>query len=144
MRQDGYEILACDISNVVVDSLSANKKREMLVADAYKLPFSNGSFDVILDKGTLDALSCDKSRELLDLFEEIYRVLRPSGKYIVITSWNAQKRSPQLEALTWRVQHEAFPMSSETLTTRWLQLNNVFSTWPQNPIYFLEQIQQLS
>ena len=51
MREEGYEILACDISTVVLERL-AKKDREMITVDAYNLPFTNSSFDVIFDKGT--------------------------------------------------------------------------------------------
>jgi len=62
MREEGYEILVCDISTVVLEPL--DKKDREIIVDAYNLPFTNSSFDVIFDKGTLDALSCDKSRDL--------------------------------------------------------------------------------
>jgi len=117
MREEGYEILACDISSVVLERL-ADKGREMIAVDAYNLPFTNSSFDVIFDKATLDALSCDPSRDLQNLFEEIYRVLRPNGKYIVITPWNGPKRLPQLSSVSWRIHHEVIPMSLQTLATQ--------------------------
>ena len=48
--------------------------------DIRQLPLEDNSFDVVLDKGTLDALEVDKSEEtLVDLrktLSEVYRVLK--------------------------------------------------------------------
>jgi len=117
LREEGYEIMALDISTVILERL-ASPKREMVCADAFRLPFLNGMFDVILDKGTLDSISCDKSRSLSPFFQEIQRILRPNGKYICITPWNAAKRMPQLNQLGCRIEHEVLPMSLQTLATQ--------------------------
>merc|ERR1712129_299642 len=116
--------MACDISNIVLQRLSG-EKQEMITADAYNLPFTNSSFDVIFDKGTLDALSCDKTRDIQRLFTEIHRILRPNGRYICITPWNAPKRLPQLSSVNWSIPHEVVPMSLQTIATqRFNQLND--------------------
>ena len=51
--------------------------------------FDNGTFDVVYDKGALDALMGDNSIEAykcgVDLLEEISRILTFNGYYICIS-----------------------------------------------------------
>jgi len=119
LRAEGFEVLCCDISNVVLQRLSLkDPKREMCVCDGFKIPFKEKSLDVVLDKGTLDAISCDPMRDINPLLDEIFRVLRDGGKYILITPWNAPKRKPLLKKHSWQVEHEVIPMSLQTLATQ--------------------------
>ncbi|XP_049277949.1 eEF1A lysine and N-terminal methyltransferase homolog [Anopheles funestus] len=57
--------------------------------DATAMSFSDESFTVVLDKGTLDALFTDESTAVVTLvqkyFSEIGRVLRAAGRYICIS-----------------------------------------------------------
>ncbi|XP_076390191.1 eEF1A lysine and N-terminal methyltransferase homolog isoform X2 [Megachile rotundata] len=57
--------------------------------DATQLSYSDDTFSVILDKGTLDALMPDTKEETLTIinkyFKEISRVLRNGGRYICIS-----------------------------------------------------------
>ncbi|GFU29034.1 eEF1A lysine and N-terminal methyltransferase, partial [Nephila pilipes] len=50
------------------------------------LSFEEGSFSVVIDKGTLDALLTDTSQEVNDridtMFSQIDRVLRNGGRYL--------------------------------------------------------------
>ena len=51
--------------------------------------YADGSFDVVVDKGALDALMSVNSLEVknktIDMFNEILRVLSTNGKYVCIT-----------------------------------------------------------
>eukprot|EP00746_Dinoflagellata_sp_MGD_P138481 gnl/MRDRNA2_/MRDRNA2_72131_c1_seq1.p1 gnl/MRDRNA2_/MRDRNA2_72131_c1~~gnl/MRDRNA2_/MRDRNA2_72131_c1_seq1.p1 ORF type:complete len:243 (+),score=37.13 gnl/MRDRNA2_/MRDRNA2_72131_c1_seq1:74-802(+) len=48
--------------------------------------FESSSFDVVIDKGTLDALrTWRKGIEHQEMFSEVSRVLRPSGRYVSVT-----------------------------------------------------------
>lgn len=64
MFDDGYKgIVSIDISEVIVDKmrnemLKKNKNIPFLVMDATKMTYEDNSFDVVIDKGTLDALAC--------------------------------------------------------------------------------------
>merc|ERR1712216_892738 len=68
-----------DISEVCVNHMKAKHedKQEMQwqMMDARKLEFSEGTFDVVIDKGTMDSVLC----------KEGSRVLKPGGTYIVIS-----------------------------------------------------------
>lgn len=59
------------------------------VMDMTNMAFSDESFEVIFDKGALDALMSVEEEETRDratqMFQEIHRVLRPNGKYVCIS-----------------------------------------------------------
>ncbi|CAN5951111.1 unnamed protein product [Sphagnum jensenii] len=66
MFDAGYHnIVNIDISESVIDQMrkindGKGKKMEWLVMDGCDLKFPSASFDVVLDKGTLDAVICGK------------------------------------------------------------------------------------
>ena len=70
------------------------------VADARALPYADGAYVTVLDKGTLDALMCGDSAEAdaAALLSEAVRVLAPGGAYIMVTSAAPPARLALLEA----------------------------------------------
>jgi len=66
MHDDGYKnIVAVDISTVAIDMMrqrNAELRPEIqwCVGDAFKLDAEDDSFDVVIDKSTLDAIACDQ------------------------------------------------------------------------------------
>lgn len=57
------------------------------VGDVREMEYSTGTFDTIIDKGTLDCLFfLDETNEMiLQMLSEVYRVLKPEGRYCVVT-----------------------------------------------------------
>jgi hypothetical protein len=53
------------------------------------MTYEDGSFSAAIDKGTLDALAVDKEEATLAtvnaMFEDVSRVLRLGGRYIIIS-----------------------------------------------------------
>ena len=53
------------------------------------MPFTDGEYSVVLDKGTLDAIMPDSAPETMkrvdQMFGEIVRVLKVGGRYICVT-----------------------------------------------------------
>jgi SAM-dependent methyltransferase len=109
LRQTGKEILnkivCCDYSPAVIKTLKdnarieANKEQgdhpkscndsivEFVVADARELDYSDGSFDLVLEKGTLDAMLSDKemgTANCIRIVTECARVLTTGGTLAVL------------------------------------------------------------
>ena len=65
--------------------------------------FQNGSFNTILDKGTLDCILCGDNSvpNASKMMAEIYRVLAPGGHYMVITYGDPDYRKKYLETQPW-------------------------------------------
>ncbi|CAN0087291.1 unnamed protein product, partial [Hapterophycus canaliculatus] len=67
--------------------------------NALDLNFGDGSFDVVVDKGTLDALLCRSANDAHLMVAEMHRVLRKGGVYFQISAEDPEAR---LELLTGR------------------------------------------
>ena len=95
MYEDGYTTISnVDISDIVIDQMQEYYKEKIpslkfLKADIRNMKehFEDGSFDVVIDKGTLDSLLCGDSSgpNSIKALNEIYRVLKPNGVYICVT-----------------------------------------------------------
>lgn len=64
------------------------------VCDATNMPeFEDGSFDLVIDKGTYDALACDKQGRVDEkLMKEMMRVTKINGYLIEISNGTVEKR----------------------------------------------------
>lgn len=51
------------------------------------MTYPNESFDLVLDKSTIDALMCSDEplMSVCQMVEEVYRVLKPDGIYLIIS-----------------------------------------------------------
>lgn len=109
MYKDGYRLITnTDFSPVVIEKMAAKHKdlQDMtwLVMDICDLQFEPGSFDVVLEKGTLDALMVhekdpwDISVETLEkidtILNQVKTILKPGGKFISITFSQPHFRRP--------------------------------------------------
>lgn len=91
----GYHSLVnIDISEVVIKQMSArnNAKRpemQFMKMDLLDMKFDSESFQVVLDKGTLDAIFTSDDKKIAENVEkmlgEITRVLKVGGRYICIS-----------------------------------------------------------
>ena len=81
-------IMNIDTSDVVIERMhNRNLLRDemtYMVADVSKMPFDDETFDVALDKSTMDCIfCCENSRETIsEMVHEIWRTLIPGGLYI--------------------------------------------------------------
>lgn len=88
------QITNIDISQLVINQMNESNKTERpdmtyIQMDATNMSFENDHFSVVLDKGTLDALMTDDTKEVSELAErylsEIGRVLRIGGRYVCVS-----------------------------------------------------------
>lgn len=79
-----------------------------LVMDACSLTFDDASFDVAVDKGTLDAVACSEAFDwfLPRMRRGIVRVLRPGGTWVCVSFTPPNIVLPLLECSEWRLQAE--------------------------------------
>jgi len=125
MYDDGYtNITAVDISEVAISMMrerNAEKRPgiKWVVGDAFALDFADSSFDIIIDKSTMDALSCEvgkTNQNMVRLTGEVSRVLQTGGAYLVFSATNMGEASLHLPHLMFDVKHEDIPMPFSQLT----------------------------
>ena len=95
LYDSGYRsIINIDISHIVIKQMcdiNVSVRPDLVYEqmDATQMTYSDGTFSVILDKGTLDALMPDTKEGTISTvnkyFKEITRVLRNGGRYICIS-----------------------------------------------------------
>ncbi|XP_033007098.1 eEF1A lysine and N-terminal methyltransferase isoform X1 [Lacerta agilis] len=95
LYDEGYQdIINVDISEVVIKQMQERNahlrpKMTYMVMDVLQMDFPDERFQVVLDKGTLDALLTDEEETTLSraerMFAEISRVLQFGGRYLCVT-----------------------------------------------------------
>jgi len=125
MYSDGYQhITSIDFSETAIALMTkrANdlKLKDLLYLemDARKLSFPDQSFDAVIDKGTIDAMMCGKNNieNVEQTYDEISRVLKPGGVFMLITYGRPSSRIDQLdqcERFHWKTQYISIVGSSE-------------------------------
>jgi len=126
---DGFEdVTSIDISDVCVEK---NKKNfphlKFIKMDMTTLEFADSTFDVVLEKATLDALLVDRispweldspgCRQVSLALQQVRRVLKPSGTFLSITFAQPHFRLPLLAApgLGWSLAVERFTSTGGVL-----------------------------
>lgn len=99
--EDYFNITNIDISGIVIKKMNEekdNKNMEKMIyleMDATSMTFEDNSFDFVLDKGTLDALTCGSEMDIPErLIREMHRVTKVGGNYCVITHSGPHCRLP--------------------------------------------------
>lgn len=109
-----------DISEVVIAKMQDRHKDKPHIhfqqMDALRMTFAPGSFDVAIDKATLDTILCaDNSVDnSLRYLQEVFKVLKNDGKYFLVTFAAPDERIPYLRraGLNWRIDHFSIPKPS--------------------------------
>uniref|UniRef100_A0A453B4B8 Methyltransferase domain-containing protein n=1 Tax=Aegilops tauschii subsp. strangulata TaxID=200361 RepID=A0A453B4B8_AEGTS len=93
---------------------------DVVVADMLDLPFESESFDLVIEKGTMDVLFVDSGDpwnpnpttvdNVTKMLEGIHKVLKPGGKFVSITFGQPHFRRRFFEApeFTWSVEWNTF------------------------------------
>ena len=99
MYRDGWkDIVNIDISDEVVKKMKEHHEKldihcEWIEMDATKMSFPDDSFDVVIDKGTLDAVLCGKDYYIPNkMLREMYRVVRPDCSVMLISHGSIPNR----------------------------------------------------
>ncbi|KMT00506.1 hypothetical protein BVRB_9g218050 [Beta vulgaris subsp. vulgaris] len=127
MYKDGIKNVTCtDLSPIAVDNVQKRllfkgyKEIKAMVADMLNLPFTDDTFDVVIEKGTMDVLFVDSGdpwnpkaetvSRALAMLEGIHRVLKPDGIFISISFGQPHFRRPIFEApsFTWSMKWDTF------------------------------------
>ncbi|KAJ0977545.1 hypothetical protein J5N97_013019 [Dioscorea zingiberensis] len=113
MVKDGYaDIMNIDISSIAIEMMRRKcthipqlKYMQMDVRDMSFFP--DGSFDCVIDKGTLDSLMCGSDAPLSasQMVEEVSRLLKPGGIFMLITYGDPSVRIPHLNqpGCSWKI-----------------------------------------
>lgn len=117
MYKGGYRNIAnIDISNVVIAQMKERNadKPEMTweVMDVRDLAFDSNSFDLAIDKSTIDALLCGDNSymNVAKMTKEVQRVLKVGGCYMIISYGCPDNRMEHLQFkhLYWEISHLTF------------------------------------
>jgi len=102
-------VTSIDYSEAVINKMKRQHPNcpglTYLVADVRNLAFADGTFCAVIDKAVLDALLCGSESDTAALLREAQRVLRPGGRFLLITFGQPSARVPLLTQppLTWTV-----------------------------------------
>lgn len=111
-------VVGIDFCESIVEFMRARARRsrpelKYEVMDARELSFGNESFDLIIDKGTLDAVVCgtDVKSAVRDLLSGLSRVLRPGALLLVMSYGRPDDRQFYLEddEYGWTVSAKTLP-----------------------------------
>ncbi|KAL0223502.1 hypothetical protein P9112_002892 [Eukaryota sp. TZLM1-RC] len=121
LHDDGFKhVTSIDISQWVIDQMQEKYREtcpdlEWQVMDVKRLDFPSESFDVVIDKGTIDAILCGKDSfdNAHAAHKEIQRVLQPNGTYINITYGTPEARLDHFKqpGLNWNIEFKTIPKS---------------------------------
>ena len=110
LSEEGYEdITNIDFSTKVITIIEQTyeekfPKMQWKVADVLDMKyFQSGNFNTILDKRTLDCISCGDNSvsNTAKMMAEMYRLLTPGGHYMIITYGDPDVRKKYLENQQW-------------------------------------------
>jgi ubiquinone/menaquinone biosynthesis C-methylase UbiE len=106
MLAEGFpSVASIDLSKVVIAQLRDQYKDEPRLQwyemNCAKLDFPDESFELVIDKGTIDAIMCgDDSDELIpSTMAEIFRVLSNHGKFVVVSFGSPSERFPDMRGV---------------------------------------------
>ena len=128
MYDDGYTTVSnIDISKVCIDQMVEKYRDKTGLTwqqmNCTALEFPDESFDVVLDKGTLDSVLCGEgsTSNAGKTLSEITRVLKPNGVLVCISYGIPDNRLSYFdnEAYHWHVNVHTVPKPTVSASVRW-------------------------
>lgn len=114
-----FSMVNIDFSSVCISLLNDRYLRMGLSAiqntlmDVRSMEFGDSSFDVVIDKATLDSILCGEggAQSGARLLSEVARVLKPGGQFLLLSNQPPKQRLPMLEKpyFSWRCVSTAVP-----------------------------------
>eukprot|EP00210_Caulerpa_lentillifera_P005556 g5315.t1 len=114
-------VLATDASHTLIKKLQKKASAsgvEYEVADMFELPYKNASFDVVIEKGTLDVIFTESksmwtvpeevSQKMKLACQQIYRVLKNEGSLFSITFTQPHFRQKFFDGHQWECKIKSF------------------------------------
>jgi SAM-dependent methyltransferase len=99
MYQEGFQdIVSIDFSRNAISEMNkkSGDKPGMLFMemDVMEMSFPSGTFDVVIDKATLDSMLCGEGaiKTIQTMLQQIYRVLKPNGTFMMLSYAKSQLR----------------------------------------------------
>jgi len=105
------EKVAIDISVEALRKARSRARADFSVALAERLPFPDASFDMVVSVGVMEHFLDDE-----EATREIYRVLRPSGHYVVLIHANLSTA----QSIALKFSEYVFPRFRPFALVRWL------------------------
>jgi ubiquinone/menaquinone biosynthesis C-methylase UbiE len=119
----GMDIENIDFSEICIQNMEERNREKRpsmkwLVMDILDLKYEDETFDIVLDKGTMDAIMCEKgdvwnvsedlAAKIDAMLTGVSRILKPGGKYIYITFGQPHFRKPLMlkDKYGWTFQQE--------------------------------------
>ncbi|KAL0479832.1 hypothetical protein AKO1_007459 [Acrasis kona] len=104
LYSDGFsDIVSVDFSKTAIsemNKLGGDKPGLAFIEmDLLEMNFPKNTFDCIIDKATMDIILCgdEPIKTIQNAFKNIYRVLRPSGVFMMLSYAKSQLRLPFLK-----------------------------------------------
>ncbi|XP_072990887.1 uncharacterized protein [Typha latifolia] len=125
-REGVTDITCSDLSAVAVERMRKRLAEQgisgikVVEADMLDLPFESESFDLVIEKGTMDVLFVDSGDpwnpnpstvdKVMKMLECVHKVLKPEGTFISISFGQPHFRRPLFEApgFTWSIEWNTF------------------------------------
>ena len=91
LYEEGFEnITNVDYSEVVIHNMREKYEKThpnmtWITMDCRQMQFDDNEFDVVIDKATLDAISCGGVESVQQVAAQVHRVLRPAHPFLLIT-----------------------------------------------------------
>ena len=106
------QVYSNDISDVVIEQMKkeySDFKENLMwdTMDCTKMTYDDNYFDIVFDKGTLDALLCGDDTLFFNAVKEVSRVLKNNGYFIVITYGKPEARLKKFKfcEANWEFKH---------------------------------------
>lgn len=109
MYEEGYkDIRSMDYSPEAIEEMKVKYPNlDWEVMDVRNMTYTDGQFDSVVDKGTLDCLFFldETNEQITKMLKEVSRVIRPGGHYVVVTCGHPMQRMELFmnPAFNWEV-----------------------------------------